>query len=97
MTATTSPGPLDEAESALSDDELQIAMLHYDIGEVGEMHHNPAKKRAVPSRPGVEEIARAGSKKCPAKFKNFWMRRSKSCMPRACSAQTPFVDKDRLL
>jgi uncharacterized protein YyaL (SSP411 family) len=34
---------LDEAEAALSTEELQVAMLHYDIGEAGEMHHNPAK------------------------------------------------------
>jgi hypothetical protein len=34
---------VDEAKGALSPDEFQAIALHYDIGEVGEMHHNPAK------------------------------------------------------
>ena len=47
---------LDEAEAALSTDELQVAMLHYDIGEVGEMHHNPAKN-VLYMRASLEEVA----------------------------------------
>jgi uncharacterized protein len=47
---------LDEAEATLSTDELQVAMLHYDIGEVGEMHHNPAKN-VLYVRASVKEIA----------------------------------------
>src|SRR5207249_4130432 len=34
---------LDEARQALSEDELKVAASYYDIGEAGEMHHNPAK------------------------------------------------------
>jgi len=34
---------LDEARSALSEDELAVAAAYYDIGERGEMHHDPAK------------------------------------------------------
>ena len=33
----------DEARAVLSPDEFQAIALHYDIGEHGEMHHNPAK------------------------------------------------------
>ncbi len=33
----------DEAASALSPDEFAIASIYYDIGDVGDMHHNPAK------------------------------------------------------
>ncbi|MFI5106282.1 MAG: thioredoxin domain-containing protein, partial [Terriglobales bacterium] len=49
---------LDEAQSALGvdNDELQVAMLHYDIGEVGEMHHNP-EKNVLYMRVPVDEIA----------------------------------------
>src|SRR6266700_140625 len=47
---------LDEAEAALSSEELQVAMLHYDIGEVGEMHHNSAKN-VLYLRATVDEIA----------------------------------------
>src|SRR5262249_1904372 len=32
---------LDETKSVLSGEELEAAVAHYDIGEVGEMHHNP--------------------------------------------------------
>ncbi len=39
-----------------NDDELQVAMLHYDIGEVGEMHHNHAKN-VLYLRTPVSEIA----------------------------------------
>ncbi len=33
----------DEARAAVSPDEFQAIALHFDIGEQGEMHHNPAK------------------------------------------------------
>ena len=32
-----------EARAVLTEEEAQVAALHYDINEVGEMHHNPAK------------------------------------------------------
>jgi hypothetical protein len=47
---------VDEAKAVLTGDEFEAASLHFDIGEVGEMHHNSAKNvlwvRALP-----EEIA----------------------------------------
>ncbi len=48
---------LDEARAALNEDEAHIAELHYDIGEIGEMHHNPAKN-VLYIRAGVDEISR---------------------------------------
>jgi len=47
---------LDEAKAVLSEDELKAASLHYDINEVGEMHHNP-QKNVLFVRASVEEIA----------------------------------------
>ncbi len=47
---------LEEAKAVLSQDELQAASLHYDINEVGEMHHNP-HKNVLFLRASVEEIA----------------------------------------
>ncbi len=82
---------LDEAHAALTDDELQVAMLRYDIGEVGEMHHNPAKN-VLYIRTSLEEIAQR-VKKSPqevaalldsAKQKMYAARRKRP---------TPFVDK----
>ncbi|HYX69047.1 MAG TPA: thioredoxin domain-containing protein [Terriglobales bacterium] len=47
---------LQEARSVLSEDEAAVATLHYDIGEIGEMHHNPAKN-VLYQRASLEEIS----------------------------------------
>jgi uncharacterized protein YyaL (SSP411 family) len=47
---------LEEAKAVLGEDELKAAALHYDINEVGEMHHNP-HKNVLFVRASVEEIA----------------------------------------
>lgn len=47
---------LDEAKSVLTAEEAEVACLHYDITEVGEMHHNPAKN-VLYQRASLEEIA----------------------------------------
>jgi uncharacterized protein YyaL (SSP411 family) len=43
---------IDEAKAVLTEEEAQVACLYYDINEIGEMHHNPAKnvlyQRALP-------------------------------------------------
>ncbi len=46
----------DEAREVLNDAEFEIATLHYDINEVGEMHHNH-EKNVLWVRVPVEEIA----------------------------------------
>jgi uncharacterized protein YyaL (SSP411 family) len=46
---------LEETRSVLSEEEASVASLHYDINEVGEMHHNPAKN-VLYARASVEEI-----------------------------------------
>src|ERR1035437_4489442 len=48
---------LDETRAVLTKEEAEVAALHYDINEVGEMHHNPAKN-VLYVRASVEEIAR---------------------------------------
>ena len=47
---------LGEARAVLTEEEAQAAALRYDINEVGEMHHNPAKN-VLYLRASVEEIA----------------------------------------
>ena len=47
---------LDEAKAVLTEEEADVACLHYDINEIGEMHHNPAKN-VLCQRAPVEEIA----------------------------------------
>ena len=48
---------LAETRAVLTEDEARVAELHYDINEIGEMHHDPAKN-VLYIRSGVEEIAR---------------------------------------
>jgi len=47
---------LEEAQAVLTEEEAQVASLHYDINEAGEMHHNP-EKNVLYVRASVEEIA----------------------------------------
>src|SRR6202162_1905245 len=47
---------LDEARTVLTPEEAKVAALHYDINEVGEMHHNPAKN-VLYIRASIEEIS----------------------------------------
>jgi uncharacterized protein YyaL (SSP411 family) len=46
-----------EARAALTEEEAEAACLHYDINEIGEMHHNPAKNVLFQRAP-AEEVAR---------------------------------------
>ena len=48
---------LDEARAVLTVEEVQVAALHYDINEIGKMHHNPAKN-VLYARAPIDEIAR---------------------------------------
>jgi uncharacterized protein YyaL (SSP411 family) len=48
---------LREAQSVLTEGEAGVACLRYDVNEIGEMHHNPAKN-VLYVRASVEEIAK---------------------------------------
>jgi uncharacterized protein YyaL (SSP411 family) len=45
-----------EAAEVLPQDELRVAELYYDIGAVGEMHHNP-QKNVLYVKHSIEEVA----------------------------------------
>jgi len=49
-----------EASEVLAPEELAIASLYYDIGEIGDMHHNPAKN-VLHVRGTLEGIAKSKS------------------------------------
>jgi len=80
-----------EVRSVLTEEEAQIACLHYDINEIGEMHHNPAKN-VLYVKASVAEIARrlnlpeerVQATLDSAKQKMYAARRQRP---------TPFVDK----
>ncbi len=82
---------LAEARSVLSEDELKAAGYHYDIGEIGEMHHNP-QKNVLHVRAAVEEIAaRMGT---PAERVRALLDSAKQKMLAArLKRPTPYVDK----
>jgi uncharacterized protein YyaL (SSP411 family) len=48
---------VDEARSVLTEDEAQAACLRYDINDIGEMHHNPARN-VLFVRASVDDIAK---------------------------------------
>jgi uncharacterized protein len=48
---------LQEAQAVLTEEEARVACLHYDINEIGEMHHNPAKN-VLYQRASVDEIGK---------------------------------------
>ena len=47
----------DEARAVLDPQEADVACLHYDINEIGEMHHNPAKN-VLYQRVPIQEISK---------------------------------------
>jgi uncharacterized protein YyaL (SSP411 family) len=48
---------LAEARAALSEEEARVASLYYDINEIGEMHHDPAKN-VLYVRASIDEISK---------------------------------------
>jgi hypothetical protein len=82
---------LKEAQATLSGDELEVAVLHYDIGEVGEMHHNH-EKNVLHVRKGLDETA-AELKKTPAEVQAILVSAKKKMYAERLKRPTPYVDK----
>src|SRR5450755_921616 len=82
---------LDEARAALNEDEARVAELHYDIGEIGEMHHDPAKN-VLYIRAGVDEIARRLDMS-EDHVRNVLAAGKKSMYAARLQRPTPYVDK----
>ena len=82
---------LDEAAAVLSGDELKVAQLYYDINEVGEMHHNPAKNVLYVRAP-VEQIGvRLGMP--PDRVQALLASAREKLYAARLGRPTPFVDK----
>src|SRR5579863_4199171 len=82
---------LPEAQAVLSEEEARVAALHYDINEIGEMHHNPAKN-VLYVRASVEEIAKRLS--LPAQQVRTLLQSAKRKLYDArLKRPTPYVDK----
>ena len=82
---------LDEARAVLTEEEAQVAALHYDINEVGEMHHNPAKN-VLYVRASVEEIGKRMNLRAGAR-EDLLASAKKKMYAARLQRPTPYVDK----
>ena len=82
---------LAETRAVLSEEEAQIAALHYDINEVGEMHHNPAKN-VLHVRASVEAIAQRMSLP-PERVKELLASAKQKMYAARLERPTPYLDK----
>ena len=82
---------LEEARAALTAEELAVAAAHYDIGEQGEMPHEPAKN-VLWVRETVEEIAAQQGRTVEATEQLLEAAKKKLYAARL-QRPTPFVDR----
>ena len=82
---------VEEAKAALSEDEAAVACLHYDINEIGEMHHNPAKN-VLYVRASVEEMV-ARLKLQPERVEELLESAKRKMYAARLLRPTPYVDK----
>jgi hypothetical protein len=82
---------LEETRAVLTTEEAQVAALHYDINEVGEMHHNPAKN-VLYVRAGTEEIAQR-TNLTKERVEELLATAKKKMYAARLQRPTPYVDK----
>ena len=82
---------LDEARAVLTEEEAQVAALHYDINEIGEMHHNPAKNVLYVRAP-IEEIGRRLSL-APDRVRELLASAKKKMYTARLQRPSPYVDR----
>src|SRR5207302_121048 len=82
---------LAETKAVLSGEELEVATLHYDIGEVGEMHHNH-EKNVLHVTSSIEEIAQRLNKSAAQTQAILDSAKQKMHAARL-KRPTPYVDK----
>src|SRR5215469_13861989 len=82
---------LDETKAVLTEDEAQVAALHYDINEIGEMHHNPAKN-VLYVRASVHEIGKRMSL-APERVRELLDSAKKKMYAARLQRPTPYVDR----
>jgi uncharacterized protein YyaL (SSP411 family) len=82
---------LDEARAVLDEDELAVAAAHYDIGERGEMSHDPSRN-VLWVRDSVEQIAAAQQRTAEAAAELLTSAKKKMYAARL-KRPTPYVDR----
>jgi uncharacterized protein YyaL (SSP411 family) len=81
----------DEAAEVLTAEELAVASVYYDIGEIGDMHHNPAKN-VLHVRGTLEGVARANGIVLDVARERLASAKEKLYAARL-KRPTPYVDK----
>jgi len=82
---------LDEARAVLSPEELAVASPYWDIGELGDMHHNPAKN-VLHVKYSIAELARQLNTSEESLRQLLDTARTKLLAARA-QRPTPFIDR----
>jgi uncharacterized protein YyaL (SSP411 family) len=82
---------LDEARSVLDPDELEFAKSYWDIGELGDMHHNPAKNVLHLKQNMAEFAARSGRNVDKLRALRDSARRK--LLAALAPRPTPFIDR----
>jgi uncharacterized protein len=82
---------LEEAQKVLTPEEAQVASLRYDINEVGEMHHHPAKN-VLYVRASMEEIGRR-LRLSPSEVQTLLESAKQKMYAARLERPTPYVDK----
>jgi uncharacterized protein YyaL (SSP411 family) len=81
----------DEAAAVLTPEELAVAGAYYDIGEIGDMHHNPAKN-VLHVRTTIQSVARSNQIELEVAKERLAMAKAKLYAAQL-RRPTPFVDK----
>jgi len=81
----------EEARAVLSAEELSVAEPYWDIGELGDMHHNPARN-VLHRKFSIEELA-ARTKKTPANVQALIDSARRKLLRARLQRPTPFIDQ----
>jgi uncharacterized protein len=82
---------LEEAKAALTREELEVASRYYDIGELGDMHHNPAKN--VLHVPQTREQVAAQVGISLEEFGKLLAAAKSKMLAARMERRTPFIDR----
>ena len=77
---------LEEARAVLDSAELEFASRYWDIGELGDMHHNPAKN-VLHVKFSMEELAAQTGRTLDESASVCAIRRAANCSPPAPSVR----------
>jgi hypothetical protein len=82
---------VDEARAVLDKDELELVREYYDLGDLGDMHHNPAKNVLHVNQP-LRELVLKSARPVESRQSLLESARSKLLAARALRT-TPFIDR----